>query len=117
MAKNLICLFFLIALHFDYRGPITRGNEYFITLQPILMYDQKINVNQQVRVTNREYEVLAYLCHGFTSKEIGRSLHISGLTVDKHKKNLLDKFAASSSAQLVYLAMQQGLLHDLHSPV
>lgn len=66
--------------------------------------------NRSSRMTGREQQVIRYLCHGYTSKQIGNQLQISHLTVEKHKKNLLDKFQANSSAHLVYLIMNQNLL-------
>ncbi len=62
------------------------------------------------RITTRENEVLYYLSQGYTSKQTAYVMHISPLTVDKHKKNLMDKFGANSSAHLVYLCMSQDLL-------
>lgn len=74
------------------------------------MIHDNISSFSSVRVTSREEEVLQHLSQGLTSKQIGTRLHISSLTVDKHKKNLLDKFQAKSSAQLIYLSIRQGHL-------
>ena len=74
------------------------------------MRHSNIHSYSSVHVTSREEEVLQHLSQGLTSKQIGAQLHISSLTVDKHKKNLLDKFQAKSSAQLIYLSIRQGHL-------
>jgi DNA-binding CsgD family transcriptional regulator len=42
-------------------------------------------------LTNRENQILAYLCEGKTNAEIGQSLSISPLTVKKHLDNIYKK--------------------------
>ena len=55
-------------------------------------------------LTKREQEILSLIADGFSSKEIARQLGISPKTVEFHRANLLKKFEARSSSQLVALA-------------
>lgn len=52
-------------------------------------------------LTEREQAVLAGIMVGHSSKEIGRTLDISPRTVEFHRANLLKKFDARNTADLV----------------
>lgn len=58
-------------------------------------------------LTRREAEILAQICDGNSTKEIAKALGISPKTVEFHRSNLLRKFGAHSSLQLVKLASGQ----------
>lgn len=60
--------------------------------------------------TPREQEILNYIWAGLTSQEIAARLHIAQKTVESHRANLLRKFRAANSAQLLRLALLEGLL-------
>ena len=65
-----------------------------------------------VIVTRREMEVLQLIAEGMTNNEIAQKLFIGITTVDTHRKNLLDKFAAKNTAELVRIAFQKKFLKD-----
>ena len=52
-------------------------------------------------LTPRERLVLAEIVMGLSSKEVGRSLDISPRTVEFHRANLLKKFGARNTAELL----------------
>jgi len=52
-------------------------------------------------LTPREKEILACIAEGMSSKQIAGKLFISGYTVANHRKNMLLKTGAKSSAELV----------------
>ena len=60
--------------------------------------------------TAREGEVLNYIWAGLTSQEIAVRLQIAPKTVESHRANLLRKFRASNAAQLLRVALLEGLL-------
>lgn len=62
------------------------------------------------RLTKREKQILQFLAKGKTSNEIAGELCLSPLTVDTHRKNLLNKFGAKNSAELVNMAIQQNMI-------
>lgn len=66
----------------------------------------------EIDVTRREMEVLALISDGLTNSEIAQKLFISNSTVDTHRTNLLEKFSARNTAELVKLAFQLGFLKD-----
>ncbi len=63
-------------------------------------------------ISERELEVLRYICDGFTNKEIGEKLNISERTVDSHRRNLLQKTNCKNSAELVKYAFTNNLIGD-----
>jgi len=60
--------------------------------------------------TAREREILNHIWAGLTSHEIAGRLQIAPKTVESHRANLLRKFRASNSAQLLRLALLEGIL-------
>jgi DNA-binding NarL/FixJ family response regulator len=66
----------------------------------------------EIVITRREMEVLMLIAEGMTNNEIAGKLFISFTTVDTHRKNLLEKFSAKNTAELVKLAFQHKFLND-----
>lgn len=62
------------------------------------------------RLTKREKQILQMVAQGKTSNIIAEELFLSPLTVDTHRKNLLQKFQAKNSTELINLAVQQQLI-------
>ncbi len=58
-------------------------------------------------VTRREKEVLLLLAAGRTTPEIAEHMFISPLTVESHRRNLLQKFSVNNSASLIHKATEQ----------
>lgn len=61
-------------------------------------------------LTKREIEILAYLADGKPNREIGKMLHISTRTVDTHRSNILKKLKLRTNAELVKVAIHNGLI-------
>lgn len=57
-------------------------------------------------VTRREKEVLGLLASGLSSIEIGEKIFVSPLTVESHRRNLLQKFQVSNVAALIHKATE-----------
>ena len=62
----------------------------------------------QISLTEREQEVLALICEGLTSAEIGERLFISPRTAEGHRKKLIAKFEVKNTAQLIIKAIKEG---------
>ncbi|WP_247234491.1 LuxR C-terminal-related transcriptional regulator [Telluribacter sp. SYSU D00476] len=59
-------------------------------------------------LSKREKQVLLAMIGGSQSKDIATQLNISKETVDRHRKNMLIKTGARSTAELVALAIREG---------
>lgn len=66
---------------------------------------------EKVEFSNREKEVLKYLCKGYTSQEIGKILNISHRTVEVHKYSMMEKIGAKNAIQLLVYALKNGYVN------
>ncbi|WP_153398944.1 response regulator [Chryseobacterium vaccae] len=64
------------------------------------------------RLTKREKQILQMVAQGKTSAVIAEELFLSPLTVDTHRKNLLQKFQAKNSTELINLAVHMHLMEE-----
>lgn len=69
------------------------------------------SATQQAPVlTRREKEILHWLNEGLTGPQIAKQLFLSPLTVETHRKNLMQKFDANNLQMLLKLARQNHLI-------
>jgi DNA-binding NarL/FixJ family response regulator len=61
-------------------------------------------------ITDKEYEVLKFVCEGLTSKEIGEKLFISSRTVETRKNNLMQKFNVQTTGKLIATALKHNIV-------
>lgn len=86
---------------------IYHGGVYFGThVQQILTSFKLSDLDEIPPVTKREKEILKLLGEGLTSQEIGEKLFISPLTVETHRKNLMQKFKVNKTINLIQLAKE-----------
>jgi DNA-binding NarL/FixJ family response regulator len=60
-------------------------------------------------LSDREREVLQLLAEGFSTKQIGERLHVSGKTAYSHIRRIMKKLALDSIAELTKYAVREGL--------
>jgi len=63
-----------------------------------------------IKLSDREKEVLEYICKGYSNAEIAKELNLSQRTIDGHKAHLFDKTGAKNSPNLVMYAVKNGLV-------
>lgn len=61
-------------------------------------------------LTKREKEILRMIADGKTSIEIAEELFVSPLTIETHRRNLMQKFDVKNVAALIKIGIQQHLL-------
>lgn len=76
----------------------------------IISRPSKNQLQGRPQLTRREKQILALLAEGKTSQNIADELFLSPLTVDTHRKNLIQKFEVKNVAGLIMAATQQQLL-------
>ncbi|MCB2194777.1 MAG: LuxR C-terminal-related transcriptional regulator [Bacteroidetes bacterium] len=76
---------------------------------------QEENTNQgfvpkecDIKITERESEVLELICLGYSNSEIAKELNISDRTVEGHRANLLNKTGSRNTASLAIFAVKYG---------
>lgn len=85
------------------------GGKYFsqvLLLRMVNNRDNSLNIN----LTNRELDVLRYLCKGLSANEIAEKLFISPRTVEKHRSDLLLRTGTPNSISLVLFAVKNGIV-------
>ena len=61
-------------------------------------------INESVRMTKREKQVITLIADGATNKEIAQKLHLSTYTVKSHVHNILEKLALNTRVQIAKYA-------------
>lgn len=78
-------------------------------------YDKRVSRRldeQKIYPTPSEAKILGLLVKGLSTSDIAEQLLLKHKTVENHRYNLMQKFEAKSSAQLVYLAGRQGFVDN-----
>lgn len=88
---------------------IMQGGKYFSQALLLNMVTNKSKA-PNINLTDREREVLGYLCKGFSAGEIGERMFISPRTVEKYRSDLLSRTGMSNSISLVVFAIKSGLV-------
>ena len=60
----------------------------------------KPKLNEAVKMTKREREVIGLLTEGLSNKEIGQKIHVSTFTVKSHIHNIMEKLALHTRLEI-----------------
>lgn len=63
----------------------------------------------RVEFTEKEKEIINFICEEFTNREIGKRMFLSKRTVDGYRSKILDKMQAKSTAGIVLYAIRNSL--------
>jgi DNA-binding NarL/FixJ family response regulator len=82
---------------------VIRGEQVLSKEMNFILSDKKDPIPS---VSQREREVLRLMAQGHTTAKIGEQMFISPLTVESHRRNLLQKFGVVNSASLIHKATE-----------
>jgi len=68
------------------------------------------SLNNDFPVSDKEKDVLRYICMEFTSHEIGQKMEISPRTVESIKERLMERFGVKNTAGLVFFAVKNNIV-------
>jgi DNA-binding NarL/FixJ family response regulator len=68
------------------------------------------SLNSEIVLTDKEREVLRYICMEFTAQEIAQKMEISPRTVEAIKDRLMERFGSKNTAGLVFFAVKNNLI-------
>lgn len=68
------------------------------------------SLKKEFEVSEKEKEVLEYICMEFTSVEIGEKMKISPRTVEGIKERLMERFGVKNTAGLVFFVVKNHLI-------
>ncbi|MCC6288603.1 MAG: response regulator transcription factor [Chitinophagaceae bacterium] len=87
---------------------VYEGKTYFShEVQSILAESSLKNIPH---LTRREKEILSLIASGETTHQIAGKLYLSPLTVETHRRNLMQKFDVNNAPALIKMAIDQKLL-------
>jgi DNA-binding NarL/FixJ family response regulator len=68
------------------------------------------SLTNSLDISEKERDVLKYICMEYTSQEIGKKMEISPRTVESIKERLMEKFGLKNTAGLVFFAVKNYLI-------
>lgn len=68
------------------------------------------SISNEITLSDREREVVKYICMEFTASEIAQKLEVSPRTVEAIKDRLMERFGAKNTAGLVFFAVKNHLI-------
>lgn len=82
---------------------VVRGEQVLSKEMSFILNNKKDHIPS---VSQREREVLKLMAQGHTTAKIGEQMFISPLTVESHRRNLLQKFGVVNTASLIHKATE-----------
>ena len=76
----------------------------------ILLSELRETAKENIKLTNREKEILSLIVQGLSNKQIAERLFLSNSTVQFHVSNVFSKLGVSKRTEAVYLALKQKLV-------
>jgi DNA-binding NarL/FixJ family response regulator len=68
------------------------------------------SLNSEITLSDKERDVLRYICMEFTAQEIAQKMEISPRTVEAIKDRLMERFGSKNTAGLVFFAVKNNLI-------
>jgi DNA-binding NarL/FixJ family response regulator len=68
------------------------------------------SLTNEIEVSDKERDVLRYICMEFTSQEIGEKMNVSPRTVESIKERLMERWNLKNTAGLVFFAVKNNLI-------
>lgn len=68
------------------------------------------SINAEITLTDKEKDVLKFICMEFTAQEIAQKMDISPRTVEAIKDRLMERFGSKNTAGLVFFAVKNNLV-------
>ena len=68
------------------------------------------SLNNEITLSEKEKNVLKFICMEFTAQEIAQKMDISPRTVEAIKDRLMERFGSKNTAGLVFFAVKNNLV-------
>lgn len=91
---------------------VANGKNYFAQdlLKNVILSINENNDDAKIKLNDREKQVLALICNGFTNKEIADKMFLSVKTIEKYRHELIQKTNTRNTAQLVMHAIKNKII-------
>ena len=81
-----------------------------ILAKSLLRKSHNKTVEQELKLTKREKQILGFIVEGLNNRKIGEKLGISERTVNAHRYNMMKKLKANNTADLVRISLKYDLV-------
>ena len=81
-----------------------------ISIEELQHCIHRFQVSHQIDLNKRELQIIKKISEGLNSKSIGETLFISKHTVDKYRRNILEKTNCNNTEELVKYVTQVGII-------
>jgi DNA-binding NarL/FixJ family response regulator len=90
---------------------VANGGNWFSNelLQKVIINISKSST-KEAEFSDRETEILKFVCDGFTNDQIAEKIHLSPDTIKWHRNNLLSKTGCNNSAALIIYAIKKKII-------
>lgn len=91
---------------------VLKGEKYFspdIKIVDKIQEDFEHNISE-LKLTDREIEIISLISKGKSSPEIAQELNISTRTVEKHRSNIMEKVGVNNISGLLRYAFAHGII-------
>jgi DNA-binding NarL/FixJ family response regulator len=68
------------------------------------------SLQTDISLTDKERDVIKYICMEFTAAEIAQKMEVSSRTVESIKDRLMERFGSKNTAGLVFFAVKNNLI-------
>ncbi|MGN6166279.1 MAG: response regulator [Flavisolibacter sp.] len=68
------------------------------------------SLNNEITLSDKEKDVLKFICMEFTAQEIAQKMEVSPRTVEAIKDRLMERFGSKNTAGLVFFAVKNNLV-------
>lgn len=91
---------------------VANGNNYFAQdlLKKVVLKVNNKNIETQLKLREKEKQVLTLICNGYTNKEISDQMFLSIKTIEKYRHGLIQKTNTRNTAHLVMHAILNKLI-------
>jgi RNA polymerase sigma factor (sigma-70 family) len=93
--------------------PILTDSLFSQIIEHALTKEKESTLNEAVRMTKRERQIIELVAKGMTNKEIAENTHLSSNTVKSHIHNILEKLAIHSRIQIATYSASIVSISDL----
>jgi DNA-binding NarL/FixJ family response regulator len=91
---------------------VLEGKHYYHEKVSIILQSKPDGLQHppRIKLSAREFEVIALLCHGFSTKDIAEKLFLSEHTIEGYRKEIIKKTNTKNTNELIHYALSNGIV-------
>ena len=90
---------------------LAKGGDYFSeSIQKLITHGFKTDDGQDLSLSEREIQILRFICRGRSNEQIADLLFLSEKTITTHRRNIMRKARVSKSTELIVWALNNNII-------